>query len=222
MVVLAFAVTLRLQLHYYAALPHVPDEVAYLFQAKLLAAGHIMVPKPPVTWAFDFYELPFMYERDGLWASFYPFGHPLVLAVGERVGLVWLVPSLVGAACVALTYVIGRRFYDATTALVAAGMLVASPFFLMQSSNFMSHNTAALVILVCLLFVLKRERPLLFGVIAGLAFGLAANTRPVTAVAMVPAFGLVMLAYLYMPSTRRDALWHTGGFMAGNRCRRSW
>ena len=97
--------TLRLQLHYYAALPHVPDEVAYLFQAKLLAAGHVMVPKPPVTWAFDFYELPFMYERDGLWASFYPFGHPLVLALGERVGLVWLVPSLVGAACVALTYV---------------------------------------------------------------------------------------------------------------------
>ena len=83
LVLLAFVVTLRLQLHYYGALPHVPDEVAYLFQAKLLAAGHIMVPKPPVTWAFNFYELPFMYERDGLWASFYPFGHPLVLAVAN-------------------------------------------------------------------------------------------------------------------------------------------
>ena len=63
--------------------------------------------------------------------------------------------------------------------------------------------------------MLKRERPLLFGVIAGLAFGLAVNTRPVTAVAMVPAFGLVMLAYLYAPATRRDAIWHTGGFIAG-------
>jgi hypothetical protein len=94
-------------------------------------------------------------------------------------------------------------------------LLVASPFFLMQASNFMSHNTAALFVLLCLLFVLKRERPLLYGAIAGLAFGMAVNTRPVTAVAMAPAFGLVMVAYLWAPGTRRDAIWHTGGFVAG-------
>jgi hypothetical protein len=99
--------------------------------------------------------------------------------------------------------------------LLAAALMVASPFFLMQSSNFMSHNTAAMFTLLCLVFVHKRERPLLYGAIAGLAFGMAVNTRPVTAVAMAPAFGLVMLAYLWARTTRRAAVLHTGGFVAG-------
>jgi 4-amino-4-deoxy-L-arabinose transferase-like glycosyltransferase len=215
LVLVAFASTLVLNLEYYAALPHVPDEAAYIFQAKLLAAGHVMVTKPPVPYAFDFYELPFLYENGDKWASFYPFGHPLVLALGERFGAVWAIPSLVGAACVGLTYAIGRRLFDGTTALLAAVLMVASPFFLMQASNFMSHNTAALFVLLCLLFIFKRERPVLYGVIAGLAFGMAVNTRPVTAVAMIPAFGLLMLTYLMAQESRGRAILHTAGFCGG-------
>ncbi|HLF79502.1 MAG TPA: glycosyltransferase family 39 protein, partial [Dehalococcoidia bacterium] len=152
----ATGVTFYLMREYYGDIPHLPDEVAYLFQAKLLASGRVMGEIPPVKEAFYFYAPTFLYERGDQWAAFYPFGHPLALAAGTLLGAVKLVPPLVGAGCIICLYAIGRRFYDVRTGLLAAVLLATSPFFLMQSSNFMSHNTAALYILLSLVFILKR------------------------------------------------------------------
>jgi hypothetical protein len=211
----AGAAALAIGWHYYAFLPHVPDEVSYLFQARLLAEGQVTAAIPPVKEAFYFYSPSFLYEHGERWASFYPFGHPLLLAVGARIGAVWLVPALVGAASVGLTYLVGRRLYGAWTGLVAAGLLAASPFFLMQASGFMSHNTAAFYVLLSLLFVLKRERPLLWGLVAGLAFGLGVNTRPLTMIALVLPFGVLLLSYLLPRDGRSDAVRHTVAFGLG-------
>ncbi|HLF79808.1 MAG TPA: glycosyltransferase family 39 protein, partial [Dehalococcoidia bacterium] len=105
--------------------------------------------------------------------------------------------------------------YDVRTGLLAAVLLATSPFFLMQSSNFMSHNTAALYILLSLVFILKRERPLLYGLIAGVCFGLAFNTRPLSAIALVPSYGLLLLSYLSSKETRQDGMRHLGAFVVG-------
>jgi 4-amino-4-deoxy-L-arabinose transferase-like glycosyltransferase len=140
-----------------------------------------------------------------------------VLAAGAFFGVANLVPSLVGAACIALTFLVGRRLFDTWTGLLAAGLLLASPFFLMQSSNFMSHNTAALFMLISLFFILRRDRPVLFGTIAGLCFGLAVNTRSLTMVALAVPFGALILSYLV--TRKEDArpwLKHTAPFVAGN------
>jgi hypothetical protein len=211
----ALALTLAINARYYAFLPHVPDEVSYMYQGRLLADLQVTAAIPPVKEAFYFYGPPFLYEHGDRWASWYPFGHPLILAAGAVFGLMWLVPSVVGAASIFLTYAVGRRMYDARTGLAAAALFAASPFFLMQSSSFMSHNTGVLYILLSLYFILRRDRPVLYGLIAGLAFGLGANTRLLNMVALVPPFGVLLLAYALPQQGRRDAMAHLAGFIAG-------
>ena len=211
----AFGVTFFIHRNYYGAIPHLPDEVAYIFQAKLLASGRVMGDIPPVKEAFYFYSPPFLYERGEHWSSFYPLGQPLMLAVGVLFGAVNVVPSLVGAACVSAIYAVGRRMFDVRTGLLAAVLLATSPFFLMQSSNFMSHNTAALYILLSLVFILKREHPLRYGLIAGICFGLAFNTRPLSAVALIPPYAFLLLSYLQARETRRDGIRHIAAFIVG-------
>ena len=65
----------------------------------------------------------------------YPPGLPLVMAAFAGVGgpgaVYWVVP-LLGALAVWLTYVLGRRYADATSGAAAALLLAASPVFLYQ------------------------------------------------------------------------------------------
>ena len=215
-VVFAFAATLFLNIVYGSSIPHVPDSVAYIFQAKVFASGHLSSPPPPVADAFEFFYPSFFVVVNDRWVSVYPFGHPLLLAVGVRLGAVWLVPPLLGAASVALVFVIGRTIYHARVGLLAALLLASSPFFLMTASNFMSHNTAAFYLLAALLCVaIIDRRPLLYGVAAGLFFGLLFNTRPLAAMSLIVPFGVFLLAPALQSGRKRPAFTSIGGFLAG-------
>ena len=201
--VFGFITTLFLNYSYGSHIPHVPDEVAYIYQAKLLATAHLTAPLPPVQEAFDFFYPPFFISIDGHWAGIYPFGHPLILSLGIKAGAVWLIPPIVGALCVLLTYAIGRKVYHARVGLLAAFLLVASPFFLMTASNFMSHNTAAFYLLGSLACIVYAERrPVLMGVLGGISFGLFFNTQQLPAVALVGPVGLLLASDL-LPAERR-------------------
>jgi hypothetical protein len=85
----------------------------------------------------------------------------------------------------------------------------------MQSSNFMSHNTWVFYLLVSMYFLLNRERPVLYGALAGLFFGLVANTRTVEAAMLIPPFGLLLLSFLKPQEMRQENLKYVGSFMAG-------
>ncbi len=212
----AFAVTLVLIYSFGSHLPHVPDSIAYIFQAKVFASGHLSAPTPPVQDTFDFFFPPFIIPSEGKWAAIYPFGHPLMLAVGERLGAIWLIPPLVGAASVALVFAIGRKIYHARVGLLAALLLATSPFFLMTASNFMAHNTAAFYLLGSLLFLAFIDRrPLLYGVLAGLLFGLAFNTRALTTTALILPFGLYLVALAIPRGRRLLGLQQIGAFAFG-------
>ncbi len=212
----AFVITLYLNYSYGSHMPHVPDEVSYIFQAKLLASGHLSASPPPVADSFDFFYPPLIIVSDGHWASVYPFAHPLLLAIGWRLGAMWLVPPLVGAGSVLLIFGLGRRIYNARAALLAALLLATSPFFLMTASNFMSHNTGAFYLLLSLLFVsLMDKRRLWHAVAAGICFGLLFNTRPLTAMALVPPFGAFLLVRLALDRGRREGYQQIAGFVAG-------
>ena len=216
LVAAAFGVTLYLNYSYSSHVPHVPDEVAYLFQAKIFASGRLAVPPPPVDVVFDYFYPPFIIVSDGKWSSVYTFGHSAVLAVGTFFGVVWLVPSLVGAGTVALTFAIGRKLYATRVGLLAAAMLASSPFFLMSSSNFMSHNTVAFFLLASMFLVIVGDRrPLVYGALGGLCFGFLFNTRPLETTVVMPAFGLLLASRLLPPEGRSDALKQIGAFMAG-------
>lgn len=195
-------------------MPYVPDSVAYLFQAKVFASGNLTTDPPRVQGAFDFFiPAPFVLTEDS-WAAQFPFFHPFSLAIGQLFGVPWLIPPLFGAGSAALIYVVGRRVYNGRVAVLAAVLLATSPFFILQASNLMSHNTAGFLLLACLAALTYREqRPVLSGVFAGLAFGLFLNTRPLTALALSIPFGVLLLAGLIPPETRRKSAIHIGAFI---------
>lgn len=229
----SLAVTLYLAFSVLDGIPHVPDEVAFVFQSKVLASGQLAADPPPVEAAFEFFPTPFVQTFDGRYAAVYPFGHPMLLAIGEVFGAPWLIPPVVGALTIGLLYLLGRRWFGAWTGLTAAGLLATSPFFLMQSSSMMSHSTAALYFVASLLAVANIAGPApraswlarmgmdrdprwaaLMGVLAGLAFGLFFNTRPLTALAAAPAVGALVLGLVWrMP--RRDGVAAVAGVLAG-------
>jgi Dolichyl-phosphate-mannose-protein mannosyltransferase len=212
----AFGVTAHIMWHYYERVPHLPDEASYIFQAKLFAAGRLSAAVPSVKEAFHVWEpINWLYERDGHWSTVYPPGHPLVLALGAALGAMWLVPPLLGGACVVLVGLVGRKLYDPVTGLLASLLLAASPFFLMQSANFMSHITWVFFLLMSLLFMIQRDRTLLFGALAGLFFGLALNTRAVEAVMIMPPLAIALAWPLVRQETRPEAAGRCFGVLAG-------
>ena len=213
--VAACALTMHIITAYYTRVPHLPDESSYIWQAKLFAHGHVVGSIPAAKEAFYSWIPNFLVEHDGHWATLYPFGQPLMLVPGILTGQRWLIPPLVGAGCVVLVFLVGRRMFDTRTGMLAAGLLAASPFFLMQSSNYMSHNTWVFYMLVSLYFLLNRERPLLYGALAGLFFGLALNTRTVEAVMLMLPFGVLLLSFLRPEENRRENVKYLGGFVAG-------
>lgn len=206
-VLASFGTTAFIINSYGSGMPHVPDEQSYLFQAKVLAAGRLAVPPPAVVEPFGIGVPPLVGVNDGKWASVYPFGHPLMLAVGERFGLVSYVPPLVGAACVLLVFLLGRRLYGTRVGVLAAILLAASPFFLMNASNFMSHNTTAFYLLMSLFLLATADRrPWVMTALSGVFLGLVFASRPLTGVALVPPFALFLAVPLVWPGRRVDTV----------------
>jgi len=181
-------------------LPHVEDEVAFLFQARTYAAGRLVAPAPPLP---EFFSIPFVIVRDGAWFGKYPPGYPLVLALGVLAGRPWLVNPLAAGLAVGLTYLLGRRVYDAQTGLLAALLLATSPFLLIQAGSFLSHVVClAWTLLFLLGFETARRRgSAVAGLVAGVALGMLLLSRPLTAVGV----SLPFLFWAGIASFRRPA-----------------
>jgi len=117
-------------------LPHLEDEMAYLWQARVFAKGQIAIPSPAHANSFF---VPFVVDYEGLRFGKYPPGWPAILAVGVLTGMSnWINPLLAGLG-VWLTFRLGQKIFDNRTALLAAGLLITSPFFLINSGSLLSH-----------------------------------------------------------------------------------
>ena len=196
-------------------MPHVPDEVAYLFQAKVFASGHLFAAVPRHVDQFDFFP-GMIIEDHGHWFSQYPFGHPLVLAVGEVVHAPWLIPPVVGGMTVYSLYRLGAHLYGQLTGLLAALLLFASPFFQMSASNFMSHNTAALSLVAATLFLFRPSvRPRLGWFMSGLFLGLLLNIRPLTAAGVFVPFAVWLAFEIRRAERRKPVIVRTAWWAAG-------
>ncbi len=171
--VAAFGVLVYIARNVNQGVPHVPDEVSYVFQAKIFSSFHLTAPIPPVRDAFEFFYPSLLVDSGGQWASIYPFGHPMMLAIGQLVGAIWLIPPILGALSIVLIYAVGKRIHGTQVGIIAAALLAFSPFFQMTASNLMSHNTAVFYILACLFLITVnwRFKSLSYG-LAGICFGL--------------------------------------------------
>jgi len=173
----------------FEGIPHVSDGVSYAFQARIFASGRLWLAPPPVPEVFEIGDVVLTADR---WASKYPPGFPLLLAVGYLLRVPWLVnPVLLGLAVFGV-FRLGRTLYDEVTGLIAAGLLAISPFALILGASHLSHTSALCVSVYALeAFVSGRQtdraRPLL---LAGLLAGVAFAIRPYTAAALLLPAGL--------------------------------
>jgi hypothetical protein len=169
--------------------PHVNDEIAYLFQAKLFQSGRLYAPSPPCREFFDFPHI----INNGRWYSIYPPGFPMLLAIGLILRAPWLVNPLLAALSVILIFFLGKEIYGAKVGLPAALLSSISPWFLVMSSTMMSHTSSMFFNALFLLFLFRslRKPSLGLGVAAGIGWGTAFLIRPVNTL----FFSFVFLLY---------------------------
>jgi hypothetical protein len=178
------------------AMPHLEDEQANLYQAKVFASGEVSVPQPSITpYAF---AIPFIVNKDGRLFGKYTPGYPLLLALGTLIDQAWLINSLAAVLTVLGAYLLGRDLFDPNTGLLAAALGSISPMFVMLSGTLLAHPTAmAALIFFAWLFVRARrtDEPnrLAVAIGAGASIGLALIIRPWTAIAIGAPFALLAL-----------------------------
>ncbi|MBI2301614.1 MAG: hypothetical protein HYU66_22150 [Armatimonadetes bacterium] len=144
-------------------LPHVEDEIAYLYQAKTIMAGGFRQAAPPVPGAFDA-SFAWVFPDDGGWSyGIFPPGWPLLLAGGVALGCAWLVGPVLCGVALALLWRLVRAADGPATAGWCALLLHTSPFFLLQGASFFAHTATLVWILLAMggAVRLARLRPLL-------------------------------------------------------------
>lgn len=201
--------------------PHLEDEMAFVWQAKVFAHGELTAPIPPKPsnmWA------PFVVNYDGHRFGKYPPGWPMTLALGIALGVrAWVNPFLGGLA-IWLTFRLGQKIFHASTGLLAAFLTLTSPFFLINSGSLDSHPWSLALSLAFALAWMdtfdissqpgeshRRTRvPRWMTIaVAGLTLGLLALTRPLTALGVALPFFLHGLVLLWRGGTgvRGRVLW---------------
>lgn len=169
--------------------PHVPDEVCYIFQAKYFAEGRLWVPPPPDA---DAFFIPFTMIDGGRWYAATTPGWPALLAVGYFFGLPWLVNPLLGGITILLTHELLKRLYGRRLADGAALLLAASPWLLWMSASLMPHPATLVFALLALLGAWKaREQgSVAGGALAGFGCGAMLHVRPLEGIIVAAVAGL--------------------------------
>jgi hypothetical protein len=175
------AISALLSILSYQRHPHLQDEVVYLHQARMLAAGTLSIPAPAVSGAFDFY---LMDTKDGRWFATPPVGWPAVLAVGVFAGVPWLVNPVLGGIGVVLAGLLVRELYDRRIASLVVIILCASPWFLFINMSYMTHSLTLVCGLLAALGLLRAsgKRALIWAVAGGAALGYLSLIRPLEGV----------------------------------------
>lgn len=133
---------------------HIQDEIVHDFQARTYATGHLTLAPHPEP---QFFAYTYIYHF-GRWFGVNPPGWPLVLAIGIRAGIPWLVNPLLGAAALYLLYRIGRELVGLRMGQVWMALAALSPFLVFMSSSFMSHTASLVAFLLVVWGTVRLER----------------------------------------------------------------
>ena len=195
-------------------LPHTPDSVVYLLQARWLLEGALWGDAGAM---HGLLTVPYTYPDGIRWLAHYPPGWPALLAAGMAAGAPWLVAPLLGAAFVWLLYRTGREIDSPAVGLTAAALALISPLARVLFGSMLSHAAAATLILAAILLALRAARGggWAAAAAAGAALGFAFGMRPATAVAAgVPIAAALLSGALAGGWNRLDRrLWT--GFLGG-------
>lgn len=206
---LTVAATLLIAERIFEQMPHIEDEMAYVWQAQAIAKGQLTVASPPQPRSF---LVPFVVDYNGQRFGKYPPGWPAMLAVGVFLGLRSLVNPLLAGLGVWLTYRLGQRLFGDTVGLLAAALTLTSPFFMMNSGSLLSHPFGLVLSIAFALFwldswgdagstlvtfrgrAIPKRWPATLA--AAMTLGVLVLTRPLTAIGVALPFaihGLILL-----------------------------
>jgi 4-amino-4-deoxy-L-arabinose transferase-like glycosyltransferase len=176
-------------------IPHLEDEGAYLFQARVFSVGRAYVPSPSYD---DCFSIPFVIDYEGRRFGKYPPGWPALLVLGVLTGQLWWVNAACTSLTIALIFRLGSDTNNRLVGIIAAGLAVVSPFVLLLSGSLMSEAS-------CLLFTtaflwcfrqsyigridrVRADKRWRWACAAGMMLGCAFAIRPFTTVAIgIPA-----------------------------------
>lgn len=183
-------------------IPHINDEIGYLFQAKIFKTARLTAESPC---ASEFFTFPHIINN-GRWYSQYPPGQPLLLLIGLLLGAPWIINPLLGAGTIILIFLVGRELFGHRTAVLASILGASSIWMLLMSSTMMAHTGCMFFLLLFLHFILQSVKKKGWGnaLAAGLAWGMGFLIRPYSA--GLVAFPVVLF-YIHRLWPRRRETW---------------
>jgi hypothetical protein len=186
-------------------MPHLEDEMAYVWQSETIPNGEIVIPSPPCTGCF---LVPFVIDHNGVRFGKYPLGWPTLLAIANVLnGRDWVNPIIAGLCIWFMYRIIQKITRNNWTALLGAFLTASSPFFLLNTGSLLSHPWSLLLTLAftCAwldLFFNETTvpRPLLV-LTAAFSLGALILTRPFTAVAIAIPFCIHGIILFFKPKS---------------------
>ncbi|MGB7340151.1 MAG: glycosyltransferase family 39 protein [Phototrophicaceae bacterium] len=187
-------------------LPHLEDELAYLYQARIFAGGQVVVTSPQPT---AVYWQPFLVDSSTTGNRFgkYTPGWSALLSLGVLLGYEQIVNALFAALTVALVYRLGREIFNPDVGVIAALLVAFSPAALLLNASLMSHTTG---LFFTTLFIYaywrieKTHHRYGWGLVAGLSLGVLAATRPLTTLGIALPFIAWSAIRVLMPLVRTE------------------
>jgi len=178
----------------------IDDERSYLFQASLFARGLVKLPPAPAG-----LRAPMILVSPA-WMSKYPPGQSAALVPGVLLGVPRVVPPLLIGLLVYFLYEFVREMYGERQGLLAAALLVGSPFAWCVGATLMPFSTFACALMGALwLFVRSRKRNEIGSAVgSGLALGFASLVRPFDAAAFALPLGVLLVRDLLRPPAVRS------------------
>ncbi|MGE0464201.1 MAG: glycosyltransferase family 39 protein [Vicinamibacterales bacterium] len=181
--------------------PNSGDEYVYLYQAETMAAGRLWNPAPAPAALFQF---SYIVQEPGRAYGSFPFGWPLMLALGLSLGLpAWLVNPLLGTLTLGLVWWLGTRLYSPRVGALAALLVGMTPFFVFNAASYFSHTACGVLLLAAACVAARPDRsPAWVPLTVGLLVGWAVVTRYFTgAVCAVPIALLLLRSGVSRPRT---------------------
>lgn len=166
------------------------DEIAQLWQARILLTGRLSLPQDPNP---EFFGIDNVVDQ-GRWYSQFPIGGPVFLAGAMLLRATWLLNPVLAGLTVVNVYRFTAQAYGKHEARFAAVLSAACPYLLIMSGTYMNHT-----IVVFLTTLALAELPAWTGgtarehrrasVVIGLALGAAMTIRPLDGVVATLVFG---------------------------------
>ena len=178
------------------------DEGVYLQQAHLLLDGRFwFTTEFPESFRWWF----FVEDGDRLYPKYAPVP-AAVFALGAAVGIPRLALALVAFGIVALVGLLTAEAFDRRTGVLAAGIVAATPLFLVTAATFLPYATTTLLNLLFAYGYVRtvRTERLRWAALAGASVGLAFFARPYTAVLFALPFVIHASYGLLAPALREE------------------